>query len=835
MPEKSYSLEIQGMHCASCVARVEQAVAAVPGVSSVAVNLATARADVHLADSSALTVVAEAVRKAGYALITETVSFTVSNMHCASCVGRIEKLLSAVDGVLQVSANLAANQVEVRWLAGTQTRSSLQKYLAEAGYPAVPETGDDNSGGQAQDARRRHLLDEERSQLRKSLQLAALFTTPIFVLEMGGHMIPPLRQWLLAEVGQQQLYYLFFVLATVVQFGPGMRFYRAGVPALLRAAPEMNSLVVLGSSAAWGYSVVATFLPQVLPAGQVHVYFEASSVIITLILLGRYLEAIAKGRTSAAIRRLLDLQPKKAIRIDGDNEQVVPVASLVAGDLIKVRPGESISLDGEVVRGQGWVDESIISGEPVPVSRTEGDELVGGTLLTNGSLVFRVTRVGEDTVLARITRMVEKAQSAKLPIQSQVDRVTAVFVPVVMAAALVTFLAWFFFGPQPALTLALVNAVAVLVIACPCAMGLATPTSIMVATGRGAELGILFRQGNALQALRDSKVVCVDKTGTLTLGRPVLTDLLALDDYPDDRVLALAAAVESHSEHPLATAIVKAARERGLRLSETTSFKADVGNGVSAMLDGERIAVGAARFMDQLGVDVSVLEKRAGELAEAGKTPVYLARNDSLLALLAVSDPVRDEARTAVASFQQAGLGVVMMTGDQKAVAGAVAHQLGIDEVVAEVRPEDKAREVARLQQEGHKVAFIGDGINDAPALAQADVGIAIGTGTDIAVESAEVVLMSADLRQVATAIRLSRATLRNIHQNLFWAFGYNSVLIPVAAGALYPATGLLLSPMLAAGAMAASSVCVLWNALRLRRFQAVEAAEQQSGSSPEY
>ncbi len=821
MSEKSYSLEIHGLHCASCVARTEQAIAAVPGLLFVSVNLATSRVDVRLARSGGLKDVAEAVRKAGYELVVDTARVTVGNMHCASCVGRIESNLAAADGVLEVSANLASNQVDVRWLAGVQTRSGLINRLADAGYPVLPESDHDDVTGQTQDARLSRMHDEERSQLRNALLLAAIFTAPIFILDMGGHLIPPLRQWLLAQIGQQHLYYLYFVLATVVQFGPGMRFYRSGVPALLRAAPEMNSLVVLGSTAAWGYSVVATFLPQILPTDQVHVYFEASSVIITLILLGRYLESIAKGRTSAAIRSLLDLQPKKATRLGEDGEQMVPVAHLAAGDLIKVRPGESIPLDGEVVKGQGWVDESFISGEPVPVSRIVGDELVGGTLLANGSLVFRVTRVGEQTVLARITRMVEKAQSAKLPIQSQVDRVTRVFVPVVMAASLLTFLTWFFFGPAPALTLALVNAVAVLVIACPCALGLATPTSIMVATGRGAELGILFRQGSALQALRDCDVICVDKTGTLTLGKPVLTDLLVLDGGSEDHALALAAAVERHSEHPLATAVLNAAQERDLIVPAATGFSADVGNGVSAMVDGQRIAVGAARFMSQLGVDLAALQERANELAEAGKTPVYLACDSTPLALLAIADPVRDEACAAVASFHLAGLRVIMMTGDQKAVARTVASALDIDEVVAEVRPEDKAREVTRLQHEGHKVAFIGDGINDAPALAQADVGIAIGTGTDIAVESAQVVLMSADLRQAATAMRLSRETLRNIHQNLFWAFGYNSLLIPVAAGVLYPVTGLLLSPMLAAGAMAASSVCVLWNALRLRRFEA--------------
>jgi heavy metal translocating P-type ATPase len=585
--------------------------------------------------------------------------------------------------------------------------------------------------------------------------------------------------------------------------------------------------VVLGTSAAYAYSVVATFLPGLLPPGMDNVYYEAAAVIVTLIMLGRYLEARAQGRTSEAIKHLMGLQAKTA-RVMRDGEALeIPLEQVLAGDIVQVRPGEKIPVDGEVVEGSSFVDESMITGEPVPVQKTQGAEVVGGTINKTGSFTFRATRIGADTVLAQIIRMVEQAQGSKLPIQALVDRVTAWFVPVVMAAAALTFLVWLVFGPDPALTFALVNAVAVLIIACPCAMGLATPTSIMVGTGRAAELGVLFRQGEALQSLKEVGVVALDKTGTLTQGRPDLTDFVTAPGFPDAEALRLVAAVEGRSEHPIAQAIVAAAEQRGLALPATDAFEAVPGFGVSAMVEGRKVDVGADRFMTKLGLSVADFADTAARLGTEGKSPLYAAIDGKLAAIIAVADPIKPSTPEAIGALHALGLKVAMITGDNRRTAEAIARQIGIDEVVAEVLPDGKVEVVKHLRQAHGRIAFVGDGINDAPALAEADIGIAIGTGTDIAIESADVVLMSGDVRGVVNAIALSKATIRNIGQNLFWAFAYNVLLIPVAAGVLYPFNGTLLSPIVAAGAMALSSVFVLGNALRLRRFRAPVASVQ--------
>jgi Cu+-exporting ATPase len=661
----------------------------------------------------------------------------------------------------------------------------------------------------------------EQVVLGRDLVIAAALTLPIFILEMGGHLIPAWRDFWLDSLGRQGLWVLLFVLASLVQFGPGLRFYRRGLPALLHGVPDMNALVMLGTSAAYGYSAVATFLPQWLPEGTVHVYYEAAAVIVTLILLGRYLESVAKGRTSLAIRRLVALQPRTARRLAEDGSELrVAVAELHPGDRLRVGPGEQIPVDGEVEAGESWVDESMVTGESMPVAKGPGDRLVGGTLNTRGSLSLRATEVGAGTVLAQIVRLVETAQGAKLPIQSLVDQFTRYFVPAVMGVALLTLVLWLSLGPAPALTFALVNAVAVLIIACPCAMGLATPTSIMVGMGKGAELGVLFRRGEALQGLRDVQTVALDKTGTLTLGRPVLSAFEPASGQDSDALLALLAAVERHSEHPLAAAVVAAARERDLPLAEAQGFVAQPGQGVRAQVQGRDILIGTRAFLAEQGVDLGVFAASEGRVLAAARAPVYAAVDGAAAALLAVDDPVKPDSAEAVAALRDLGLRVAMITGDALGVAESVAERLGIDEVVAEVLPAGKVAAVQGLRADGRRVAFVGDGINDAPALAAADVGIAIGTGTDVAIESADVVLMSGELRGVVNALALARATLLNIRQNLFWAFVYNVSLIPLAAGALYPALGLLLSPVFAAGAMAASSLFVLGNALRLRRFR---------------
>ncbi|MFC4929728.1 heavy metal translocating P-type ATPase [Massilia sp. GCM10023247] len=808
------SLPIEGMTCASCVGRVEAALRRVDGVASVAVNLATERAEVRPSgdgkvDRAALV---RAIEQAGYDVPAQTVELSVEGMTCASCVGRVERALQAVPGVAQATVNLATERATVRGAAATE---ALLAAIDKAGYEgrvlAAPTGAADDDATARKDA--------ERLALKRDLAIATALALPVFILEMGSHLIPAMHHWVMDTIGKGPSWYLQFVLTTLVLLFPGRRFYTKGFPALARLAPDMNSLVAVGTLAAYAYSVVATFMPGLLPAGTVNVYYEAAAVIVALILLGRFLEAQAKGRTSQAIGRLVGLQAKVAHVVRDGGTVDIPIGDVAVGDLVEVRPGERVPVDGRVTEGDSYVDESMISGEPVPVRKSQGSPVVGGTVNQNGAFTLRAVAVGGQTVLAQIIRLVEQAQGSKLPIQAVVDKVTMWFVPAVMGAAAITFLVWLVLGPSPALSFALVNAVAVLIIACPCAMGLATPTSIMVGTGRGAELGVLFRKGEALQLLKDARVVAVDKTGTLTEGRPALTDLEVAAPFERKRVLAMIAAVEARSEHPIARAIVEAAKEEGAELPPITGFDSVTGMGVRAMVDGARVEVGADRYMRSLGLDVAGFEQTAGKLGREGKSPLYAAIDGRLAAIVAVADPIKEATPAAISALHALGLKVAMITGDNERTARAIAARLGIDEVVAEVLPAGKVAAIQRLRAEHGAVAFVGDGINDAPALAEAEVGLAIGTGTDVAMEAADVVLMSGSLQGVPNAIALSKATIGNIRQNLFWAFAYNTALIPVAAGALYPAYGVLLSPVFAAGAMALSSVFVLGNALRLRRF----------------
>ncbi|HGN8843032.1 TPA: heavy metal translocating P-type ATPase [Klebsiella pneumoniae] len=810
--ETQVSLPIEGMTCASCVGRVEAALAKVEGVQSVSVNLATERADIRLNALVNRMALVEAVEKVGYEVPQASVELSVQGMTCASCVGRVEKSLRAVKGVKEATVNLATERATVRGTAGAD---DLITAIEKIGYEASLV---DNQSQNNDDAAEKK--DAEKAVLKKDLVLATVLALPVFILEMGSHVIPGMHQWIMDTIGLQESWYLQFVLTLLVLAIPGRRFYVKGIPALLRLGPDMNSLVSVGTLAAFGYSMVATFAPGLLPQGTVNVYYEAAAVIVALILLGRFMEARAKGRTSEAVKRLVGLQAKEAHVLRNGIVIDIPISDVALDDIVEVRPGERVPVDGEVSEGTSFVDESMITGEPIPVEKVPGSLMVGGTVNLKGALRLRATAVGGQTMLSQIIRMVEQAQGSKLPIQAVVDKVTLWFVPVVMLAALLTFLAWLTFGPSPALSFALVNAVAVLIIACPCAMGLATPTSIMVGTGRGAEMGILFRKGEALQLLKDARVVAVDKTGTLTEGRPVMTDLELAEGFELDLVLAKVAAVESRSEHPIARAIVEAALGKEISLPALTEFDSITGMGVRATVDGERVEVGADRFMRELGLDIEYFSKTAIRLGNEGKSPLYVAIDGRLAAIIAVADPIKSSTPIAINALHQLGLKVAMITGDNANTANAIARQLGIDEVVAEVLPEGKVEAVRRLKESYGKVAYVGDGINDAPALAVADIGLAIGTGTDIAVESADVVLMSGNLQGVPNAIGLSKATIGNIRQNLFWAFGYNAALIPVAAGLLYPAYGLLLSPIFAAGAMALSSVFVLGNALRLRRFQ---------------
>ncbi len=821
---------VQGMTCASCVGRVERALKKVEGVEGASVNLATEKANVTF-DPERVTYpqLLEAVEASGYTPLVAEAALAIQGMTCASCAGRVERALKKLPGVLEASINLATERAAIRYLPDSVQFSQFKAAVRETGYEVLDEVG-----GQDRVDAEREARDREVEALRRSVIVAAVFATPLLLLVMLPTLVPALQAWKASLASMQTWFYIEFLLGSVVQFGPGLRFYRKGWPSLRHGSPDMNSLVMIGTTAAYGYSVVATFLPQVLPAGTVHVYYEASAVIIALILLGKYLEAVAKGRSSEAIKKLLGLQAKTARVVRGEQELELPIDEVVPGDVVLVRPGEKIPVDGRVVFGSSFIDESMITGEPVPVQKAEGDEVVGGTINKTGSFRFSATKVGADTVLAQIIKMVEDAQGSKVPIQALADRVVSVFVPIVLVIAALTFGVWMFFGPQPALTFALVNTVAVLIIACPCAMGLATPTSIMVGTGKAAEMGVLFRNGGALQSLQETKVIALDKTGTLTKGKPELTDFAVQPGFDKRELLTLVAAVEQNSEHPIAEAIVQAAKGDGLTLPFPDAFDAVPGYGVEARVNGKLVQVGADRYMTRLGLNTALFTDEAGRLADEGKSPLYAAVDGQLAAVVAVADPIKDSTPEAIKALHKLGLRVAMITGDNKRTANAIAKQLGIDEVLAEVLPDGKVDAVKGLQGEGRKVAFVGDGINDAPALAQADVGLAIGTGTDIAIESADVVLMAGDLRGIPNALALSRRTITNIKQNLFWAFFYNIILIPVAAGVLFPAFGILLSPVLAAAAMGFSSVFVLTNALRLRGFKPPMQADAAVPRRPE-
>ena len=802
-------IKINGMSCASCVGRVETALRAVPGVNEATVNFATGTAQVEY--DGPIASLTQALDEVGYPAATQQTVLKIDGMRCASCISKIERALMASPGVIEANVNLATESATVSYVEGATDPISIARTSTDIGYPA--RVANTTASDQSSDAK----ADEIKA-LTKATIIAAVLALPVFILEMGGHLIPAFHHWVQATIGTQTSHLIQFALTSALLVGPGRVFYQKGIPSLVRGTPDMNALVALGTGAAYFYSIVATFAPQLLPQGTANVYFEAAAVIVVLILLGRLMEARAKGRTGAAIRKLVGLQPKTARVEQGGTTVDRPIAEIVVGDILQIRPGERVPVDGEVLDGNSYVDESMITGEPVPVGKATGDQVVGGTVNGTGALRMRATRVGADTVLAQVIQMVEQAQGAKLPIQGLVDQITYRFVPVVIGVAILTVIAWLILGPAPSLPLALVAGVSVLIIACPCAMGLATPTSIMVGTGRAAELGVLFRKGDALQQLQQANVIALDKTGTLTLGRPELEEVITTDGFDRDEVLRLAAAVEARSEHPIATAITRAGPSE---LPDATDVQSLTGLGLQATVEGRSVLIGADRLMQQSGIDLADLKPEADKRAADGATPIYVAIDGKAAATLAVSDPIKPGTKEALARLHEVGLKLAMVTGDNLRTAQALAEKLGIDQVTAEVLPDGKVAAITALRDQHGTLAFVGDGINDAPALAAADIGIAIGTGTDVAIETADVVLMSGDLRGVANAVEISRRTMRNIRQNLGWAFGYNILLIPVAAGALYPFGGHLLSPALAAGAMALSSVFVVSNALRLRRVQA--------------
>jgi Cu+-exporting ATPase len=802
---QSTQLKITSMSCASCVGRTEAALQAVPGVQDASVNFATKTAQVTF--DGPVSALSDALQAAGYPAATHQTALQITGMNCASCVAKIERTLKDSPGVLEASVNLANQSASVTYIEGATTPQALAQITTQLGFPAQLKTSPGS------ETRSDDTPDEARD-LKRATVLAAILALPVFVLEMGGHMVPAFHHWVHATLGQQTSYLIQFALTTALLIGPGRVFFAKGIPSLLRGMPDMNALVALGTGAAYLFSVISTFAPGLLPQGTANVYFEAAAVIIVLILLGRMMEERAKGKTGAAIRALIGLQPKTArVERSGATEDR-PIAEIAVGDVLQIRPGERVPVDGDILEGTSYVDESMITGEPVPVGKSAGDPVVGGTVNGTGALRVQATRVGADTVLAQVISMVEQAQGAKLPIQSLVDRLTHRFVPAVMLVAALTITSWLIFGPSPSLPLALVAGVSVLIIACPCAMGLATPTSIMVGTGRAAELGVLFRKGDALQHLQQTKVIAFDKTGTLTLGRPELDHVTTTNGFERDQILRLAAAIEARSEHPIATAITRAGPSD---LPEVSQVQSLTGLGLQGHAEGHDLLIGSYKLMHQNGVDISDLKPDADARASQGATPLFLAIDGVAAASLAVSDPVKPGTAEALAKLHDMGLTLAMVTGDNAQTAQAMADRLGLDQVAADLLPGAKQKTLEGLRSEFGTLAFVGDGINDAPALAAADVGVAIGTGTDVAIEAADVVLMSGDLRGVVNAIDISHRTMRNIRQNLVWAFGYNTLLIPVAAGVLYPFGGPLLSPVLAAGAMALSSVFVVTNALRLR------------------
>ncbi|HFD38655.1 MAG TPA: copper-translocating P-type ATPase [Anaerolineae bacterium] len=806
---KQITLPVTGMTCANCSLTVERNLKRLDGVESAAVNLATEKASV-IYDPS---LVKEGdflalIRDIGYDVPTAQVDLPITGMTCANCANTIERTLKRLDGVVAVTVNFASERASVEYLPGVVSLAAIQQAIRDAGYDVIVA----GEGEAAEDVERAAREAEIRDQTRK-FWVGVAFSLPLFLLSMGRD-FGLLGAWANAP----WVNWLFLALATPVQFYVGGDYYVGGFKSLRAGSANMDVLVAMGSSAAYFYSLAVLIFPGL--SG--HVYFETSALIITLIKLGKMLEARAKGRTSEAIKKLMGLRPKTARVVRDGVEMDVPVETVQLGDIVVVRPGERLAVDGIVVEGRSAVDESLLTGESLPVDKKPGDEVVGGTINKQGLLKFEATRVGAQTALAQIIRLVEEAQGSKAPIQRLADRVSAVFVPAVIVTATVTFLAWLIIGGV-GFTESLLFAIAVLVIACPCALGLATPTAVMVGTGKGAESGILFKNSEALERAHELTTVVLDKTGTITRGEPAVTDVVSANQgIEEPELLRLAASAERGSEHPLGEAIVQAAEAEGLTLSEPEGFEATAGQGVAAVVDGRRVLVGSRRLLENEGVALTGLEEALARLEEQAKTAMLVAIDGQAAGVIAVADTVKEGSIEAIGQMQALGLQVVMLTGDNRRTAEVIGRQVGVDRVVAEVLPGDKAAQVKALQGEGQVVGMVGDGVNDAPALAQADVGIAIGTGADVAMAAADVTLMSGDLRGVPRAIALSRATMRTIKQNLFWAFFYNVILIPLAAGVFYPSLGLRLHPVLAAAAMAFSSIFVVSNSLRLRRVKLV-------------
>ena len=804
MNEKKIDIPIKGMTCASCATTIEKGLSKLNGVSEANVNFGTEKAAiVYDSDTVQVEKFVDTIKDVGYQADVEKVILPIEGMTCASCAATIEKALK-LDGVARADVNLATEKATVEYFPSQISLGQIKKAIEGAGYKVLEMAEEVAPEDREREARRKEV---------KTLKTKfAIGATLAILLLLGSFRLGP--AFLSSHVA-------LLIIASPVQFGVGWQFYRGFWGALKHKSADMNTLIAVGTSAAYFYSLAVTFSPSyfVVRGIEPKVYYDTAAIIITLIILGKLLEARAKGETSEAIKKLMGLQPKTARVIRDGEEMEIPVEEVQIDDIVVVRPGEKVPVDGIVKEGHSAIDESMLTGESMPVSKKEGNEVFGATINKTGSFTFKATKVGKDTTLAQIIKLVEEAQGTKAPIQRMADKIAGIFVPAVLVIATVTFLVWYIFGPSPALTFALVNFVAVLIIACPCALGLATPTAIIVGTGRGAENGVLIKGGESLEMAHKINTVVLDKTGTLTVGEPSVTDIISANGFSENDVLSCAAAAEKGSEHPLGEAMLRKAKEEGIHLPDLGDFDAIPGHGVRAKVNGKAVLLGNLKLMKDEGVEIMGLDKEVEKLSSEGKTPMFIAIDGVAAGIIAVADTLKENSHYAIEKLHELGLEVVMITGDNSRTANAIAKQVDIDRVLAEVLPEDKAKEVKSLQDEGKTVAMVGDGINDAPALAQADIGIAIGTGTDVAMEASDITLITGDLMGVVTSIELSKRTMRTIKQNLFWAFFYNASLIPVAAGILYPFFGILLNPVYAAAAMSLSSVSVVTNSLRLRNF----------------
>ena len=815
MAEKT--LNIEGMTCASCAQRVEKVTKKLPGVMSSSVNLATEKMNIHYNENAiSLQDIQIAVEKAGYKAVahTEKKTFAISGMTCASCAQTIEKATRKLEGVFESNVNLATEKMNVQFDPKLVSISDIIQAVSHAGYEAHEDIASVDSIDEDREKKQREIKS-----LWKRFWISAVFTTPLLYIAMGHIVGAPLPGFI-DPMMNPLAFAMIQLLLTIPVVMVNNHIYTVGYRTLFSGHPNMDSLIALGTSAAFLYGIFATvmiYLGNTSYASEL--YYETAAVILTLITLGKYLETLTKGKTSEAIKKLMGLAPKTAIVIRDGQEVEISIDEVVVGDILIVKPGEKMPVDGIVVEGMTAVDESMLTGESIPVEKNAGDNIIGASINKNGTIQYKATKVGKDTALSQIIKLVEDAQGSKAPIAKLADIISGYFVPIVIAIAVLSGLAWYI-GGQTGI-FALTIAISVLVIACPCALGLATPTAIMIGTGKGAEHGVLIKSGTALETTHKLQTIVFDKTGTITEGKPKVTDIVTVKGISEEELLVLAASAEKGSEHPLGEAIVKGAEERGLNFKKTKAFKAIPGYGIEVTIDGNNLLLGNRKLMDDRNISLGTLDKTSDELASQGKTPMYITMNGKIAGIIAVADTVKENSVKAIEKLHAMGIEVAMITGDNKRTAEAIAKQVGIDRVLSEVLPEDKANEVKKLQDEGKKVAMVGDGINDAPALAQADVGIAIGSGTDVAMESADIVLMRSDLMDVPTAVELSRSTIRNIKQNLFWAFGYNTAGIPFAMGIIYLLGGPLLSPVIAAAAMSFSSVSVLLNALRLKRFKA--------------